>query len=105
MQIVYAILCILGTVIPLSQLFPWLGSYGFDVPLLVQQAFATPISAFAWSDVVVTGLVSIVLIIVESKRLNMQHGWIALLGLLVGPSLALPLFLWMRERHLVANPV
>lgn len=46
MQIVYAILCILGTVIPLSPLFPWLGNYGFDVPLLVQQAFATPIWSF-----------------------------------------------------------
>jgi len=32
----------------------------------------------------------------------MRHAWTSLIGLVVGPSLSLPLFLLLRERHLAA---
>ena len=102
MQIIYLLLCIAGAALPLMQFIPWLASYGIDLPLLLQHAIATPISAFAWADVVVTGLVVIILIIAEGRRLSMPTLWLPILALLIGPSLALPLFLYLRERHLTA---
>lgn len=102
MQIIYGILCVIGTVLPLAQFVPWLADRGLDLRLLVQEAVATPIAAFAWSDVLVSAVVVVVFILVEGRRLGMRRLWWPLLGILVGPSLALPLFLLMRERHIVA---
>ncbi|MGQ4584266.1 DUF2834 domain-containing protein [Lysobacter sp. F60174L2] len=99
-QVVYIILCIAGAALPLAQFVPWLSSHGLNLPLLVQQAVATPVSAFAWSDVIVSGVTVAVFVVAESRRLAMRHVWLPLLALLIGPSLALPLFLLLRERHL-----
>lgn len=103
MQIIYAILCVIGTVLPLAQFVPWLADRGLDLRLLVQEAVATPIAAFAWSDVLVSAVVVVVFILVEGRRLAMRRLWTPLLAISVGPSLALPLFLFLRERHLAAT--
>jgi len=66
----------------------------------IAQALANPIAAFGWSDVVVTGAVVAVFVLCEGRRIKMRHAWKSLLGLFVGASLALPLFLLLRERHL-----
>ncbi|QMV74393.1 DUF2834 domain-containing protein [Comamonas piscis] len=102
MQILYLSLCIAGTVLPLSQFIPWLCAHGLDVPLLLQQATSSPLSAFAWSDVLVSGITVAVLIVVEGRRLAMPRLWLPVCCLVVGPSLALPLFLLLRHRHLAA---
>lgn len=101
MQVVYIILCICGAALPLAQFFPWLSTHGLDIPLLVEHAIASPISAFAWSNVFVSGIAVAVFVVVEGRRLGMRHLWLPLLSLAVGPSLALPLFLLQRERRLV----
>jgi hypothetical protein len=103
-QVIYAILCIVGTALPLAQFIPWLADRGLDFPLFVQQAVATPISSFAWSDLLVSGVVVILFVLTEGRRLGMRHSWASLLGLTVGVSLALPLFLLLRERHLATVP-
>jgi hypothetical protein len=100
MQIVYALLCLLGSVLPLLPFGPWLASHGPNLRLLAQQAVASPVSAFAWADVLVSALTVTALVLAEGHRLRMRRPWIALLGLVVGVSLALPLFLLLRERHL-----
>lgn len=103
MQRIYALLCIAGALLPLSPFVPWLADHGLDVPLLVQQAVSMPVSAFAWSDVAVSAVVLTVFVIVEARRIGMPHAGWSLLGLTVGVSLALPLFLLLRERHLAAR--
>ncbi|MEZ5703341.1 MAG: DUF2834 domain-containing protein [Burkholderiaceae bacterium] len=100
MVVVYFLLCVVGAALPLAQFVPWLAVHGLDVPLLLQQAFATPIAAFAWADVLVTGTAVAVVILVEGRRLAMGRLWLPLAALMVGPSLALPLFMLMRERRL-----
>jgi hypothetical protein len=100
MQLVYLILCIAGAALPLAQFVPWLAAHGLDVPLLLQQASAERIAAFAWADVLVSGIAVIVLIIAEGRRIRMPGLWLPLVAVAVGPSLALPLFLLLRERHL-----
>jgi hypothetical protein len=102
-QIIYIILCIVGAAIPLAQFVPWLSAHGLNIPLLVQQATSEPIAAFGWSDVLVSGAVTIAFVIAEGRRLAMRRLWLPLSCLLVGPSLALPLFLFLRERHIAAS--
>jgi len=102
MQLIYMLFCLAGTALPLSQFIPWLAEHSLDVPLLLQQASAERIAAFAWADVLVSGLVVVVFVIVEGRRLAMPRLWLPLSALVVGPSLALPLFLLLRERHLAA---
>ena len=101
MQATYLLLSVLGTLVPLSQFVPWLVKNGLAVPLLLQQAFWSPISAFAWADVLVSAVVVVVFIRTEGRRLRMSSLWAPVVALcVVGVSLALPLFLFMRERHI-----
>ncbi|MFY9556283.1 MAG: DUF2834 domain-containing protein [Blastocatellia bacterium] len=103
-RILYLILCVAGTILPGSQLVPFLVERGLDVPLIVQQLFANRISAFFGLDVIVSSVTLWVLVYSEGKRLKMLHLWIYIVSnLLVGVSLGLPLFLVMREAKL-KNP-
>lgn len=102
MRFVYLLLCIAGTALPLAQFVPWLSAHGLNVPLLLQQAISSNIAAFAWADVLISGLATITLICVEGRRLGMHHLWLPLSSIVIGPSLVLPLFLLLRERHLEA---
>ncbi|WP_039914226.1 DUF2834 domain-containing protein [Cellvibrio mixtus] len=99
MQIIYILLCIAGAVLPLSQFIPWFSAHGLNVPLLFQQATSSHIPAFAWADVLVSGIVVAIFVFAEGRRHAMRHLWLPLSCLAVGPSLALPLFLLLREKH------
>ncbi len=101
MQPIYLRLCLAGAALPLSQFVPWLAAHGLH--LLLQQASASHIAAFAWADVLVSGIAVAVFVVVEGRRLAMPRWWLPLCCLAVGPSLALPLFLLLRERHLGAG--
>lgn len=103
MQIFYILLCIGGAALPLSQFIPWLSAHGLNIPLLLQQATSNQIASFAWADVLISGIVVAIFLVVEGRRLAMRRLWLPLSCLAVGPSLALPLFLLFRERHLVAT--
>ncbi len=103
MRFVYLLLCIAGTALPLAQFVPWLSANGLNVPLLLQQATSSNIAAFAWADVLISGLATIALICAEGRRLGMRRLWLPLSSLMVGPSLALPLFLLLREKHFAAK--
>lgn len=98
LRLTYAALCLIGAALPFSQFGPWLSTNGLALPLLAQQAFGTPISAFAWLDVLVSAATLALFIVVEGRRRGVAHWWWALVGLcLVGVSLGLPLFLYLRE--------
>lgn len=98
---IYIALCLLGIILPFSQFIPWLMENGFDISLLIADAAGTKIGAFAWMDVLVSAVVLILFIQLESARIRMKKGWIPIVGTCtVGVSLGLPLFLLMREYHL-----
>jgi hypothetical protein len=97
----YLTLAIVGALLPLSQLVLFLVDHGLDARLFVQQLFATPISRFFGFDVFVSALVSWVLVSVEGRRASIRQRWAPLLAtVLVGVSLGLPLFLYLREVQL-----
>jgi hypothetical protein len=101
MRIAYAVLAVAGTLLPLSQFMPWIAAHGLALPLVLQQAFGSPVAAFAWLDVLVSGCVLLVFMWSEARRLKMAAPWWPVAGLLlVGMSLALPWFLYLRETHL-----
>ena len=98
---IYLFLCFLGTAIPYSQFVPWVMENGLHLGLLVRELFANRISAFFALDVIVSAIVLIVFIQAEGRRLGMRLLWLPTLAvLLVGVSLGLPLFLYLRQLQL-----
>ena len=104
MQWLYLIAAILGALLPLSYLFPFLAAHGLDVPLLFRQLFQNNVSAFFGTDVIVSSVVLWVFVFSEGRRRGMRNLWLYVVcNLAVGVSLALPLFLFFRERKLDAE--
>jgi uncharacterized protein DUF2834 len=94
----YLVLCVLGTILPYWQFVPFLRQHGLDLDLFVKQLFASPVSGFFAMDVVVSSVVLWVLVLVEGRRYPVRHRWAPLAGnVVVGVSLGLPLFLYLRE--------
>lgn len=55
-------------------------------------------------DVIVSASVLILFVFAEGRRLGMQKLWVPVIGtLLVGVSLGLPLFLYMRHPYIQAS--
>ena len=94
----YLALCVPGTVLPCSQLIPFLEDHGLDARIFVAELFATRVGGFFGWDVIVSSLVLWVFVLSEGRKLGMKHLWLPVAAnLTVGVSLGLPLFLYMRE--------
>jgi hypothetical protein len=88
-------------VLPLTQLLPFLAAHGLDLRFFVDELFSTRIGAFFGWDVIVSSVVLWVFVLVDGRRLGMTRLWAPIVAnLLVGVSLGLPLFLYLRERML-----
>jgi hypothetical protein len=94
----YLALCFVGALLPYWQFVPWVMHHGLNLPVFVHELFANRIGAFFGMDVLVSAVVLIVFMRIETARLNIRRRWLPLLALVtVGVSLALPMFLYMRE--------
>jgi hypothetical protein len=101
MQWLFLITAILGAALPLSYLSPFLATHGLDIPLLFRQLFENNVSAFFGTDVIVSSVALWLLLFSEGRRRGMRNLWLYVVcNLAVGVSLALPLFLFFRERKL-----
>jgi len=95
---IYLLLCLAGAVLPLWQVIPWLLANGLNLPLFFEQLFANRVSAFFGMDVIVSAVVVFVLVGVEKSQLPPKWWWLPVPAVLVvGGSLGLPLFLYLRE--------
>ena len=100
----YLGLCLAGIVQPYWALIPWLVEHGLDLPLFCQELFSTRIGAFFGLDVIVSAVVLFVFVFGEGRRMAIPRLWLPVLAtLLVGVSLGLPLFLYLRQRKLDAK--
>ena len=98
---VYLILCVVGVALPYWKLVPWLLEHGLDLPLLVRELFVNRVSGFFGLDAVLTTIALWVLVLAEGRRLGMRLLWMPVVAsLVVGVSLGLPLFLYLRQRRL-----
>jgi hypothetical protein len=101
LRTIYLILCFVGVVLTYGEFVPWVAQNGLNMSLFFHQLFANRISAFFGMDVFVSAVVLVVFMRNESSRLGIGTRWLPILALLsVGVSLALPMFLYMRERKL-----
>ena len=101
----YLLFCIAGTVLPYSQFLPFVREHGLDLRLTCEQLFANRISAFFGLDVVISSLVLWLLVVIEGRRTGVKHLWAPVTAsLVVGVSLGLPLFLYLRENRLEYSP-
>ena len=103
----YLFLCILGVALPYWQFVPWVASHhGISLSLFFHELFATRIGGFFGMDVLVSAIALIVFASVEGRRLHIRGRWLVVVAiLLVGVSLGLPLFLYLRERHVDSNVI
>ena len=97
----YLALCVAGTLIPYTQFLPFVREHGLDLRLFVEQLFSTRIGAFFGLDVLVSSLVLWMFVRVDGRRDGVRHLWAPIVAsLVVGVSLGLPLFLYLREAAL-----
>jgi hypothetical protein len=98
---IYLVLCFVGALLPYWQFVPWVVAHGMNLPLFVRELFVNRISAFFGIDLLVSAVVLVVFMRVESGRIQIHQRWLPIVAmLLVGVSLALPMFLYMREIRL-----
>jgi len=94
----YLGLCCVGFLLPYWQFVPWMWAHGLNLALFFRELFVNRISAFFGMDVFVSAAALVAFMRVEGRRLAIQKRWLPILALLlVGVSLALPLFLYLRE--------
>jgi len=100
-KFLYLVLCVFGIALPYWQFVPWVMEHGLNLRLFAQQLFANRIGGFFGMDVLVSAVVLIGFIRNEGMRLKMGRLWLPIVSaLLVGVSLGLPLFLYLREHEL-----
>lgn len=96
----YLVLTLLGTLLPYGALVPWVIANGLDLPLLLSEATANPISTVAWLDVVVAAVALIGFILIDGHRQQIKFRTLAVIGTLtVGVSCGLPLYLYLKEKQ------
>ena len=101
----YLALCLAGFLLPYSQFVPWLLQHGLNLPIFARELFANRIGAFFGMDVIVSAVALLVFTRIESVRLGIRRRWLVVIAVLtVGVSLALPLFLYLRESELDRKP-
>ena len=99
----YLAAAVVGTILPLSQLILFLLRYGLDLSAFFSQLFQNNVSSFFALDVIVSSVVLWFFVFSEGRRRHMKNLWVYVLcNLVVGVSLALPLFLFFRERKRAA---
>ena len=97
----YLLLCLLGTLLPYGPFVPWLLAHGFDLSLFFRDLFANGVGGFFGMDVFVSAAVLWTFVALEGRRLGMRHLWAPVAAsLVVGVSLGLPLFLYLRQVQL-----
>ena len=97
----YLIIALSGTLIPYFFFLRFLLKHGLNVALFYEQMPGTKIAAFFTWDVVISTLVVLTFVFTEGQRLPMKTFWFSVsFNLLVGISLALPAFLYARQKQM-----
>jgi Terpene cyclase DEP1 len=89
--------CIAGIVIPYWFAAPFFLIHGPNLRLFVEEVFATRISTFFAADLILSSVIFLAWSRREARSRHIRGWWLVLLSnLVVGLSLALPLFLLKR---------
>lgn len=98
MKPAYVVLAVLGALLPLSAIVPWLATNGWAPDRFVEELFANLVSTFFALDVIVSAFALFVFAAAESREGRLRRPWIPVLAtLFVGVSFGLPLLLLLRR--------
>lgn len=101
----FLMLAAVGCVLPLIFFVRFLLAEGLNLSSFLRQLFDNNVSSFFAMDVIVSTVTVWVFVFVEGRRRGMKRLWVYVAcTLIVGISLALPLFLYFRERQQVSGP-
>ena len=99
----YAGLCVVGFVLPYIPFTLFMLDHNFNLGRFVQALFANNATTMFTMDLLISSLVFWLFLFYDSRRLRLKNVWLYVTAnLLVGLSLALPLFLYFREVALEA---
>lgn len=100
---IYLSLAVMGAILPYSLLVRWLWHNDLNLPLFFQNLTANSLSLFAWADVLLCAIASILFIMMDSRAVAGKFRFIAVTAtLIIGPSCGLPLYLYFRASS--SNP-
>jgi hypothetical protein len=103
MRKLYLLLAVIGFALPYYFFVSFLVANGLNLQLLFSQLFANNISAFFAVDLIIAAIVFWVFLYRESQIYQARNWWIYIVAtLVIGPSFALPLFLYFRESRIEA---
>jgi uncharacterized protein DUF2834 len=98
---IYLVLCIVGAIVPYAVFLPWVARHGLPPGLLIREIFANRAAGSFAADVILSSVAFWVFVAIEGRRAGIPLPWLPIAAnIVVGLSLGLPLFLYMRERRL-----
>ena len=105
MKIFLILCCVVGIVIPYWFALPFFLIYGANLGMFLQEVFATRISSFFAADLIVSSVIFLLWSGREARERGISGWWLVLVAnLVVGLSLALPLYLLKRlDVHLASS--
>lgn len=105
MIVVYAVLALLGLVVPWWFNLEFIHAHGgFSWATFIGEAFSTPASRSIAVDLSIACAAWLVWMVREARALRMRYVWLYIaLVFVVAFAFACPLFLFMRERRLRAT--
>lgn len=95
----YLVMAIVGTLVPWLFFGSFFGLHGLDIPLFLQSLFANGAAGGFSADVLITIIIFWVWSWRDAASRKVSRWWLVLpASFFVGLSLALPLYMYMRER-------
>lgn len=96
----YLFLAVIGCIVPYGIFINWLFKNGVDISLFWSNIVASPMSIFAWLDVLITALVLLIYLFIKRHFFEVGQRWvITITTCLIGPSCSLPLLLYYLEKQ------
>ena len=100
----YLLLAILGGIVTMLFNLRFMSDYGpgFDLASFINLAFNNPASSSLSADLLIGASCISIWIYTEAKRLDMKNVWLIFLSMFtIAFAFGAPLFLFLRERHLL----
>ncbi len=95
----YLVMAVFGTLVPWLFFGAFFAQHGPDIPLFLQSLFVNGAAGGFSADVLITILIFWVWSWRDAAERNVSRWWLVLpASFFVGLSLALPLYLYLRER-------
>jgi len=94
----YLLMAVLGTLIPWAFFASFISAEGLDIPLFIESLFVNGAAGGFSADVLLSIVVFWVWSYYDAQERDIKRWWLMIpAGFSVGLSLALPLYLYLRE--------